>query len=296
MSEQFLELFAALAAEFEPGQVKQRPQGNRKIDYITARVVMNRLDEVLGPANWWDEYAIFEHSVVCQLTIRLPDGTTITKCDAGGAAGMSDQGDDDKSMYSDALKRAAVKFGIARYLYRDGVPRFVQEAGRPSRPPAALPGKPPAAAHHAANHPNGTGHGSGAYAKPESVKDLTAWISAKCDEVNAKWLDSLTQMDGTIIQGEAEVVRTFQLVGHLLKYARLNGWVNAPENPAPSQREKFLAVAWERHRGEVEAEATDYCRHLWREARAKLPKPPEDESDDVPDEMTEEDVWPAGRE
>jgi putative DNA primase/helicase len=46
----------------------------------------------------------------------------VTKCDAGGYAGMADSGDDDKSGYSDAFKRAAVKFGVARYLYRDGVP------------------------------------------------------------------------------------------------------------------------------------------------------------------------------
>ena len=56
--------------------------------------------------------------------------STLTKSDAGGYAGMSDSGDDDKSGFSDAFKRAAVKFGIGRYLYRDGVPRFVQD--RPS--------------------------------------------------------------------------------------------------------------------------------------------------------------------
>ena len=76
------------------------------------RTVMNRLDDVLGPANWWDEYSPQENSVICHLTIRLPDGTTLTKCDAGGYAGMSDSGDDDKSGFSDAFKRAAVKFGI----------------------------------------------------------------------------------------------------------------------------------------------------------------------------------------
>src|SRR5262249_48874339 len=60
-------------------------------------------------------------------TVRMPDGTTLTKSDAGGYAGMSDSGDDEKSGYSDGFKRAAVKFGVARYLYRDGTPTFVQE-------------------------------------------------------------------------------------------------------------------------------------------------------------------------
>ncbi len=127
-----LDLFASLAAPFEPNEVKARSTAGRQLHYITARTVMNRLDSVLGPENWWDEYTPHENSVLCRLTIRLPDGSTLTKSDAGGYAGMSDSGDDDKSGYSDAFKRAAVKFGVARYLYRDGVPTFVQD-----RAPAA---------------------------------------------------------------------------------------------------------------------------------------------------------------
>ena len=50
---------------------------------------------------------------------------------------MADSGDDDKSGYSDAFKRAAVKFGVARYLYRDGVPTFVQERDPGRRAAAA---------------------------------------------------------------------------------------------------------------------------------------------------------------
>jgi hypothetical protein len=88
---------------------------------------MNRFDDVLGPENWWDDYVPLEHSVICRLTIRLPDGSTLTKCDAGGYAGMADRGDDDKSGFADAFKRTAVKFGVGRYLYRDGVPTFARE-------------------------------------------------------------------------------------------------------------------------------------------------------------------------
>src|SRR5207253_6216353 len=97
------------------------------LHYITARTAMNRLDSVLGPENWWDDFVPLENSVTCRLTIRLPDGSTVTKADAGGYAGMADQGDDDKSGFSDAFKRAAAKFGVARYLYRDGVPAFVRQ-------------------------------------------------------------------------------------------------------------------------------------------------------------------------
>ncbi len=122
------DLFAALAAPFESDEVKLRAQAGRQLHYVTARTVMNRLDDVLGPENWWDDFVPLEHSVICRLTIRLPDGTVLTKSDAGGYAGMADPGDDDKSGFADAFKRAAVKFGVGRYLYRDGIPRFARES------------------------------------------------------------------------------------------------------------------------------------------------------------------------
>jgi hypothetical protein len=134
------DLFAALAAPFETDEVRNRPQGGRQLLYVTARTVMNRFDEVLGPENWWDDYVPLEHSVICRLTIRLPDGTTLTKCDAGGYAGMADRGDDDKSGFADAFKRTAVKFGVGRYLYRDGVPNFARTSlahEQPDREPSS---------------------------------------------------------------------------------------------------------------------------------------------------------------
>jgi len=136
---QHLDLFAALAAPFEPDEVKVRSQAGRSLPYITSRTIMNRLDDVLGPSNWWDEYQPLEHSVICRLTVRLPDGTVLTKCDAGGYAGMADPGDDDKSGFADAFKRAAVKFGVGRYLYRDGVPKFARPDRQARHEPAPGP-------------------------------------------------------------------------------------------------------------------------------------------------------------
>jgi len=177
------DLFAALAAPFESHEIKVRSQSSRQLHYITARTAMNRLDNVLGPENWWDEYVPSENSVLCRLTIRLPDGSTLTKCDAGGYAGMADSGDDDKSGYSDAFKRAAVKFGVARYLYRDGVPTFVQE--RTAAADAAPAAQTPAPAQEPATTPNspapanGQGQGqrtaNGQGNIPRSGKALFAW-------------------------------------------------------------------------------------------------------------------------
>jgi hypothetical protein len=175
------DLFAALAAPFESHEVKVRSQTGRQLHYITARTAMNRLDNVLGPEHWWDEYVPSENSVLCRLTIRLPDGSTLTKCDAGGYAGMADQGDDDKSGYSDAFKRAAVKFGVARYLYRDGVPRFVQERTATTEPApapatATAPETTPPPASPPSNGPGPrSGSGSGSNGTPRSGKALFAW-------------------------------------------------------------------------------------------------------------------------
>jgi hypothetical protein len=188
--DQHLELFAALAAPFDHEEVRLRPQAGRQIPYITARTVMNRLDDVLGPANWWDEYAPLENSVICRLTIRLPDGTTLTKSDAGGYAGMTDSGDDDKSGFSDAFKRAAVKFGVGRYLYRDGVPRFVKEASRHSVLTQGPGEHTPAAAHSPADAPQSAAPSPNVardHGPPESGKALFAWIKHH-DEVNGSAL------------------------------------------------------------------------------------------------------------
>ena len=118
-------IFAKLGRQFRKDEVKRLSKGGSTFDYVTARTVMNRLDEVLGPANWSDQYAVYETHVVCLLTIRLPDGREITRSDVGGISKTPDASDTEKTGFSDAFKRAAVKFGVGRYLYGDGRPDFV---------------------------------------------------------------------------------------------------------------------------------------------------------------------------
>lgn len=133
MGTQYPELFAKLTERFHPEDEKTRTHGGRELKYITARTVQNRLDDVLGPECWWARFSpTGDNGVLCTLSIMLPDGRVIEKQDAGGFAGMSDAGDDEKSGHSDALKRAAVMFGIGRYLYRDGSPYY--GAGDPQTP------------------------------------------------------------------------------------------------------------------------------------------------------------------
>lgn len=198
------DLFATLAAPFEADEIKLRTQGGKQLHYITSRTAMNRLDEVIGPENWWDDYVPSEHSVFCRLTIRLPDGQILTKCDAGGMAGMADPGDDDKSGYADAFKRAAVKFGVGRYLYRDGIPRFSGEAlqGRAEATEAPQPtngrSRSPAPEQQP-SRPEGrdaprTGRALFAWAKDHDteheyglIKHLIAW--AKRQEIEGRMVD-----------------------------------------------------------------------------------------------------------
>lgn len=121
MPSKYPELFAELGRPIPESAVKVRSQGGRQLHYITARTVMNRLDTVMGPENWWAEFFPHgQHGVLCKLSIRLPDGQIVSKCDVGGYAGMADGGDDEKSAASDATKRAGVMFGIGRELYGDG--------------------------------------------------------------------------------------------------------------------------------------------------------------------------------
>lgn len=112
-----------LAAPFEANEVRWKPgavSGNRALamPYIDARCVMDRLDDACGIDGWRDDYDVLpDGNVVCRLSVRIGQ-EWVTKMDVGGPSEQPDQGDRLKAAFSDALKRAAVKFGIGRYLYR----------------------------------------------------------------------------------------------------------------------------------------------------------------------------------
>jgi len=146
-------LMKALAAPFEASEVRFKPavvSGNRALAlaYVDARVIQDRLDEVLGVIGWQDDYECLpDGSVVCRLRIRV-GGEWLTKVDVGGPSEQPDEGDRRKAAFSDALKRAAVKFGVGRYLYRlqsqwaDYDPKKKQFVRPPPLPESALPARP----------------------------------------------------------------------------------------------------------------------------------------------------------
>ncbi len=81
------------------------------VPYVDARAVLDRLDAVAGPANWHDAYEVLRVSPEPALVKARLTVFGVTKEDVG-------EGDTLKAAFSDALKRAAVKFGIGRHLYR----------------------------------------------------------------------------------------------------------------------------------------------------------------------------------
>jgi hypothetical protein len=82
------------------------------VAYIDARDVMNALDELVGAENWQTHHAGHVGKLFCELSIKIGD-EWITKSDAG----MDTQIAADKGAASDAFKRAAVAWGLGRYIY-----------------------------------------------------------------------------------------------------------------------------------------------------------------------------------
>jgi hypothetical protein len=114
-------LAAALAEPFPVARLKWKPQvvkGDRALamPYISASDVANRLDKAAGIAGWRDSYEVLPcGAVVCTLSL-LAGGVWISKQDVGSPSEQPDEGDRVKAAFSDALKRAAAKWGVGRYL------------------------------------------------------------------------------------------------------------------------------------------------------------------------------------
>ncbi len=88
--------------------------------YITARDVMNRLDEAVGFDGWECEYQLLGSIIVCRLSLRIgatDDSQWGTKWVSREDGAGETQVEAEKGGLSDALKRSAVRFGVGRYLY-----------------------------------------------------------------------------------------------------------------------------------------------------------------------------------
>lgn len=123
------DLFTRLAEPFPPDAISWRV-GNTNIDkntnkpregqeprgmalaYLDSRDVQDRLDLVCGPHGWQDDYPHAAAKTVCRIGVKVDD-EWIWKSDGAGDTDFEAE----KGALSDAFKRAAVKWGIGRYLY-----------------------------------------------------------------------------------------------------------------------------------------------------------------------------------
>lgn len=114
------EPFPVDAVSWRVGTTTKDKTKGMALAYIDARDVMDRLDATCG-ADWQDQYeAMPDGSYCCRIGIKI-DGEWRWRSD--GALMLTDSEKIDakemaqKGSYSDAFKRAAVKWGIGRYLY-----------------------------------------------------------------------------------------------------------------------------------------------------------------------------------
>ena len=129
-----------LRKPFDPEAIKWKIQTNPKegqdmavvVAYIDARDVTERLD-IATDGDWSSEFFLPQvnagklYSLECALTV-----CGVTRRDVGTVSlPRKDDEDNTKDLYSDALKRAAVQFGVGSHVYRfPKVKAKVQQFGR----------------------------------------------------------------------------------------------------------------------------------------------------------------------
>ena len=115
---------AELAMPFAPEDLEWRLQKvvearelGIAVPYVTNRAIMSRLDDVVGPENWYNDFKPWhgaggKDAQLCGISIRFGDGW-ITKWDGAEDSDIEPV----KGGLSDSRKRAAVQWGVGRVLY-----------------------------------------------------------------------------------------------------------------------------------------------------------------------------------
>lgn len=226
MSTKYKQLFDAANAEFDERDVKYRAgkkDGPKNLAYIKARTAMNRLDEVFGPENWSSAATVHGDVVISTITVRLTGGEVVTHQNLSGIdppwPGFEDFSVRVETAMSDAFKRCAVMFGVARYLYKDGVP-YLEDVDDPVGTPreATLP---PSDAPSTPARPHFKTIGDELYALVHgdpSDPSMKKWIPLQtkaepgewsrrlasfCEGQNKKWKESHPEFRGDIAEFHA---------------------------------------------------------------------------------------------
>ena len=125
------ELQEALSAPFQNADIEWRVSATNHektnglaVPYVTNRAIQTRLDDTVGIDGWHNDFVPWkgEKAQLCGISIYLPElKDWLTKWDG------SDDTDIEcvKGGLSDSMKRAAVEWGIGRYLYGMTPPLWV---------------------------------------------------------------------------------------------------------------------------------------------------------------------------
>ena len=102
--------------EWRVGATNKDKSMGLALPYVTNKAIQNRLDEVFGVFGWKNEFKEWKgKSQLCGISIWDEDKHEwLTKYDGADDTNMEAT----KGGLSDAMKRAAVQFGIGRYLYK----------------------------------------------------------------------------------------------------------------------------------------------------------------------------------
>lgn len=102
------------------------------VPFVTNRAIMNRLDAVVGPENWYNDFKPWhaagkKEAQICGISIFFEGKGFITKWDGAEDSDIEPI----KGGLSDSMKRAAVQWGIGRVLYNmDAVFVEVEQRGK----------------------------------------------------------------------------------------------------------------------------------------------------------------------
>ena len=109
------EPFGTKEIEWKIQVTTQDKSSGMAVAYVDARAVQKRLDDVVGPFNWKNVYSLWhENSQICGISIFNADRNEwVTKFDGAENSDFEPI----KGGLSDSFKRAAITWGIGRYLY-----------------------------------------------------------------------------------------------------------------------------------------------------------------------------------
>lgn len=114
------QIFGELSDPFAPNELEWKVQtaghrGDKQwamlLCYVDNRAIQNRFDTVLG-ANWMNSFRHIDGGTICRLSLFI-EGRWIHREDGAGESDIETV----KGGMSNSMKRAAVMFGVGRYLY-----------------------------------------------------------------------------------------------------------------------------------------------------------------------------------